>query len=134
MAMLATAYLSLLVTMAVLDGCFLGFIAKDFYQRSVGHLMADQVNWIAAAAFYLIYAAGLLIMAVRPMLETGDWKSAGLRGALLGVFAYMTYDLTNLATFKGVPLSFALVDIAWGGIITAVASTVAVLVVTRLFG
>ena len=132
--MLATAYLSLLVAMAVLDGCFLGFVAKDFYQRSVGHLMADTVNWVAAIAFYLLYAAGLLAMVVRPALETGDWKSAAGRGAILGMFAYMTYDLTNLATFKGVPLSFALVDIAWGGVITAVACSVAVLITHRLFG
>lgn len=132
--MLATAYLSLLVAMAVLDGCWLGFIARDFYQRSIGHLMAEKINVAAALAFYLLYAAGLLVMAVRPMLETGDWKSAAFRGGLLGLFAYLTYDLSNLATLKGVPVSFAIVDILWGGAITASTCGLAVFVAHRLFG
>jgi hypothetical protein len=42
--MLATAYLALLVAMAVLDGCWLGFIVKDFYRRGIGHLMAERIN------------------------------------------------------------------------------------------
>jgi uncharacterized membrane protein len=132
--MLATAYLSLLVAMAVLDGCWLGFIARDFYQRGIGHLMAEKINIAAALAFYVLYAAGLLVMAVRPMLETGDWKSAAFRGGLLGLFAYLTYDLSNLATLKGVPVGFAIVDILWGGAITASTCGLAVFVAHRLFG
>lgn len=132
--MLATAYLILLVAMAVLDGCWLGFIAKDFYQRGIGHLMADTINIPAALGFYLLYAAGLLVMAVRPMLDTGDWQSAALRGGGLGLFAYMTYDLSNLATLKGVPASFAIVDIVWGGAISAVCCGLAVFIAQRVFG
>ena len=132
--MLATAYLTLLVAMAVLDGCWLGFAAKDFYQRGIGHLMAERINVAAALAFYLLYAAGLTIMAVRPMLETGDWRAAALRGGGLGLFAYMTYDLSNLATLKGVPASFAIVDILWGGVISAAVCAAAVFVAQRLFG
>lgn len=132
--MLATAYLILIVAMAVLDGCWLGFIAKDFYQRSIGHLMADRVNVAAALGFYLFYATGLAVMAVRPMLETGDWRAAGVRGGFLGLFAYMTYDLSNLATLKGVPASFAIVDILWGGAISALACAAAVFAAHRLFG
>jgi uncharacterized membrane protein len=134
MAMLATAYFSLLVAMAVLDGCWLGFIAKDFYRRSLGHLMADRINAPAALGFYLLYAAGLTFMAVRPMLETGDWRGAAYRGGALGLFAYMTYDLSNLATLKGVPAGFAIVDILWGGVISAAVCACAVFVTQRVFG
>jgi uncharacterized membrane protein len=134
MAMLATAYVIVLAVMAVFDGVWLGFVAKDFYQRSLGHLMADKINAAAAIAFYLLYAAGLAAMAIRPALETGDWRAAGVRGGLLGLFAYLTYDLSNLATLKGVPMSFALVDIVWGGILSAVAAGLAVAVASRLLG
>jgi len=132
--MLATAYLTLLVVMAVLDGCWLGFIAKDFYQRGLGPLMAERIKVPAALAFYLLYAAGLTAMAVRPMLETGDWRAAALRGGGLGLFAYMTYDLSNLATLKGVPASLAIVDILWGGAISATVCAAAVFVAQRVFG
>jgi len=134
LAQLAAAYLALIVTMAVLDGLWLGLIARGMYQRSIGHLLADQVNVAAAIAFYLLYTAGLLVMIVRPALDAGDWRSAALKGAFLGVFAYMTYDLTNLATLKGFPLHLAIVDMVWGGIITGAASAVAVLVAQRLAG
>jgi uncharacterized membrane protein len=132
--MLATAYVIILVAMAALDGCWLGFVARGFYQRSIGHLMADRVNVAAALAFYLLYAGGLTYFAVRPMLEAGDWRSGALRGGLLGLFAYLTYDLSNLATLKGVPISFAVVDILWGGALSALATGLAVMIAHRLLG
>ncbi|RYZ75642.1 MAG: DUF2177 family protein, partial [Proteobacteria bacterium] len=57
--------------------------------------------------------------AVRPALESGDWKTAALNGALFGFFAYATYDLTNLATLKVWSLKISLIDMAWGSFITA---------------
>ena len=40
-------------------------------------------------------------------------------GALFGFFAYMTYDLTNLATLRAYTTSLALLDIAWGSAVSA---------------
>jgi uncharacterized membrane protein len=40
-------------------------------------------------------------------------------GALLGLLAYGTYDLTNLAVMKGFTLKIALIDMAWGAFVTA---------------
>ena len=45
-----------------------------------------------------------------------------LYGAMLGFFGYMTYDLTNLATIKAWTTSLALIDIAWGTLLTAIAA------------
>ena len=47
------------------------------------------------------------------------------RGALFGLIAYATYDMTNLATLKGFPLWIALVDMAWGVLISGCACAVA---------
>jgi len=75
--------------------------------------------------FYLGYGAGVVFFAVRPgQAAPSARRSAGL-GALLGAFAYGTYDLTNLATLKGFTLSVALVDMAWGVTITAISSLAA---------
>jgi uncharacterized membrane protein len=43
-------------------------------------------------------------------------------GALFGFFAYATYDLTNLATLKGWSVGIALLDLAWGAIVTGVSA------------
>jgi uncharacterized membrane protein len=39
------------------------------------------------------------------------------------VFAFATYDLTNLATLRGWSLTMSLVDIAWGTFNTGVSAT-----------
>ena len=41
-------------------------------------------------------------------------------GALFGLVAYATYDLTNLATLKAWPIKLVVVDLIWGTILTAV--------------
>ncbi len=42
---------------------------------------------------------------------------------LYGVLVYAVYDFTNLAVLSDYPLSFALVDTLWGGILFAIAFT-----------
>jgi uncharacterized membrane protein len=46
--------------------------------------------------------------------------------------AYMTYDLTNLATLRDWPLGLSLVDTAWGCVATGLAATAGKLARDRL--
>ena len=41
--------------------------------------------------------------------------------ALFGFLAYVTYELTNLATLKGWSAQIAMMDIAWGAALSGVA-------------
>jgi uncharacterized membrane protein len=102
-----------------LDYIWLGFVAKDFYARSLGSLMRDTPDFISAGIFYLFYVAGIVFFAAMP---AESWKGALARGALLGLLAYGTYDMTNLATLKGWPWRMAAVDMAWGAALTALAA------------
>lgn len=43
-------------------------------------------------------------------------------GGLLGLVAYATYDLTNLATFSRWSVVVTVVDMVWGPFVTALAS------------
>jgi uncharacterized membrane protein len=108
-------YLVTLIIMAPLDFLFLGVLAKDFYQSRVGEMLGP-VNGVAAILFYLMYVVGILVFASGPQDSTA--KSAFVYGALFGFFAYATYDLTNLAVLKHWSVSLAVVDIAWGTVIT----------------
>ncbi len=107
-------YLLTAVVFFGIDLLWLGIVAKDFYRKSLSHLMSSEVNWAAAFSFYGMYIVGIIIFAVRPALEEGSLKKALVWGALFGFFTYATYDLTNLATLKNWPLKIVIVDIAWG--------------------
>lgn len=121
-------YAATLLTLLVVDGVWLGVIAKDFYRSNLGHLMAENVNFIAAGLFYVIYPLGVVYFAGSAGLESGAWRDATMRGAIFGFVAYATYDLSNWATLKAFPAQVAVVDIIWGAALTALAATVGMLV------
>jgi uncharacterized membrane protein len=108
----------------VIDLIWLGVVARSFYQGQMGHLMRAQVNWAAAIVFYLLFVAGIVVLAVWPALERQSFGLALALGALLGLVTYAAYDLTNLATLAGFPLTVALVDLTWGTVLCATVSAV----------
>lgn len=101
-----------------LDALWLGVIARGFYKRQLGFLLADEVRWGAAALFYLLYVAGVLIVVVLPH-QQGPLLRTALLGAVFGLCAYAAYDLTNLATVARWPVQVTVVDMAWGTVLTA---------------
>ena len=126
------AYLAAALVMGGLDYFWLTTMMGPFYQKVLGPIMAAEPNMKAAVAFYLIYLLGILWFAVRPALDSGDWRTATLNGALFGFFAYATYDLTNMATLRSWSLQLTLVDTAWGAALTATASTAGALAALKL--
>lgn len=122
MSRIALTYLAVAVTLFVLDMVWLLWIARDWYQQGIGHLMAARPQLAAAAIFYLLFPVGLMVFAVLPASGVGVGRAA-LLGALFGFFAYATYDLTNLAILKDWPIGLSLLDVAWGTLAGAAAST-----------
>jgi uncharacterized membrane protein len=47
--------------------------AMGFYRSSLGDLLAEKPNLLAAAAFYLIYFVGIVVFAVMPAARNGGW-------------------------------------------------------------
>lgn len=119
----AIAYAAAAVVTAGLDFMWLRLTVDGLYHSALGGLLAEKPNMTAAIVFYLVYLMGVMIFAVRPGLQDGEWKTSLVHGALFGLFAYATYDLTNLATLKGWPLGISLIDIAWGTCLTALAAS-----------
>ena len=115
----------------IIDLVWLGVVARSFYQSQMGHLMKTQVNWIAAVSFYLVFVAGIVVLVAMPALDRQSLGHAVILGALFGLVTYAAYDLTNLATLEGFPLTVAIVDLAWGTILCASVSTVTFLVAQR---
>ena len=124
----AVAYVATLAVFCGLDFLWLGFVAKGYYQSQLGALLLDKPNIPVAALFYVVYVAGVLVFAVLPALEAGQWSRALVQGALFGFFAYATYDLTKLATLKGWSPGVAMLDLAWGAVVTGLSATAGYLV------
>ncbi|WP_291859955.1 DUF2177 family protein [Bradyrhizobium sp.] len=103
-----------------------------FYKNSIGHLLSEKPNLVAATAFYLIYVVGMVVFAVMPAARNDSWVSAVLLGGLLGLVAYATYDLTNLATLSRWPLIVTVVDLMWGTFVTALSALAGYIAVRTL--
>jgi len=113
-----------LVTMG-LDLLWLGIVARGFYRREVGHLMADKVGWPAALVFYVLYGGGVLYFCTLDALRGGGMRTALQHGAVLGLLVYGTYDLTNMAVLRDWGPRVSAADILWGMVLTAAASAAA---------
>ena len=125
------AYAAAIGAFLILDGLWLGLIAKNFYAEQLSAHLRKDFQVFPAVAFYLIFTAGLVFLAVRPDQTDLSLMNIAFYGAVVGLLAYGTYDMTNLATLRDWPLKVSLIDWAWG---TALSSVVAVCsaVVTRI--
>lgn len=112
------AYVASTVVFLAADALWLGVVAKDFYAQQLGHLMRPDINMGIAAMFYLFYTVGIVVFAIRPAYAAQNvWHALGY-GALFGLLAYGTYDITNMATLKDWPIKMSIVDMAWGTALT----------------
>lgn len=112
----------------VIDGLWLTLIAKNFYNKHLGFLMAKNPNLLAAGLFYLIYIFVMVVLVVSPGIEKGSFWSTVLSGALFGLCCYATYDLTNLATVQNWPLIVTIVDLIWGTVLSATIAAISFLI------
>ena len=122
-------YIAAFIAMLLLDGVWLGLVSMPVYKQGIGHLMASQPIIPVALLFYFGYPIGLAHFAVLPSFSAAR---AARQGALFGLFAYGTYDLTNWSTMRDWPAQIALMDMAWGALASALASLASALVLRRL--
>jgi uncharacterized membrane protein len=111
-------YVSTLLVFVALDAVWLT-LTTAIYRHQLGDLLAPQVRWVPAVAFYLLQVLGIQVFvlgrASRPVQAVGF-------GAGFGFFTYATYDLTNWAVLKGWTFSISAMDMAWGAVVTGIAS------------
>lgn len=115
-------YLATLVVFFAVDMLWLGLIARTFYKRHLGFIMAADVNWYAALIFYFLFILGILVFVVLPGIKENALPMMLIKAALFGLITYATYDLTNLATIKNWPLIITVADLIWGMVLTSIVS------------
>lgn len=128
------SYIAALMVFGLLDGLWLWSMAGRLYRPVLGDILLSDLRLAPALAFYILYPAGLTFFAISPALRAGDWATALMYGALLGAFAYSTYDLTNYATLRNWNLQITLIDIAYGAAVAAIASLAGYLAARAIVG
>ena len=134
MTRLIIAYFATMVVFFAIDFVWLTTIAQRFYQSQIGPLLLEEFRMGVAAGFYLFYIAGIIFFAVNPALKAESLAVAALYGALFGFFCYATYDFTNLATLKGYTTTVALVDLAWGTVLTGTSALIGTWITMKIAG
>lgn len=126
-------YAVMAVTFLAFDSVWLGVVAKNLYKKYIGHVMATNPNFIAAAVFYMLFLFGLLMLVVIPAGKAHSLTQALWGGALFGLVCYATYDLTSQAVIKNWPTTITVIDLFWGTFVTTVVALVGYWVASVLF-
>lgn len=122
MGQFITIYLATLLTLLAVDMICMLLVMRRLFETHLGPLLARPLRYAAAAGFYLVYTAGIVVLAVDPAIRAQSLGTAVVLGAVLGCCAYATYELTNRATLQAWPLAIVVIDIAWGTLLTALAA------------
>lgn len=101
------------------------------FRQHLGEGLLDGLRLPAASGFYVVYLFGMVWFAGLPGLRDGVGVGA-LNGAILGLVAYGTYELTSWAVMRDWHPSMVVADMIWGATVTAVAVTGGVLVARAL--
>ncbi len=129
------AYVITLIVLVGVDFVWLSRMGDAVYRPVMGDMALSGFRAAPGVAFYLIYVVGVVYFAVAPGLASGGGvATAALNGAIFGLCAYGTYDLTNQATLKNWSSYLSAIDMAWGTALTAVSASVACLAVAAIVG
>lgn len=126
------SYVAFLIAFGVCDAVWLTQMGSRLYRPALGDLLLDAPRLAPAAVFYFGFSLAVVYFAVMPALREGNASSALVNGALVGLLAYATYDLTNYATLRAWTLTITLADLAYGTIAVGICSWLAYIATTRL--
>lgn len=115
----------------IADALMLKFFMGPLFRQYLGEELLDGVRMPAALAFYGVYLFGMVWFAGLPGLREGVGVAA-LNGAILGLVAYGTYELTSWAVVRDWHPSMVAADIVWGAIVTSLAVSAGVIAAKAL--
>ena len=113
-------FLSVTTIFLLIDIIWLSQSFNYIYQPNIGELLRENIIIFPAILFYIIYPLGATILVALPSLEKVLSKTIFINGFVLGVIAYGTYNLTNMATLEGWSAKVVIIDMIWGGFLTGV--------------
>ncbi|WP_310235239.1 DUF2177 family protein [Rhizobium miluonense] len=128
------AYVVTLVVFVAIDFTWLSSMTNRLYRPVLAEMLASDFRLVPAVAFYMFYALGLTVLAVRPGLIGASTQTAVVCGAILGFTAYATYDLTNQATLRNWSTFLTIADLFWGTVLSSLAAGCGQWITVRFLG
>lgn len=124
-------YAIALTLLLLIDGAWLLATSRLLYAPYLQHLLATHPQLIPVIIFYLLYTLGVVLFVVSPVQQASHLLPvsclyAALYGALFGLIAYGTYDLTNAATLRDWPSIITIIDMTWGACMTGIVSALTI--------
>lgn len=110
------------VIFLIADAVMLSTMIKPIFAQHLGETLREGIRPLPAALFYVIYMAGVVWFAGWPALRDGTPLTALVNGAILGLVAYGTYELTSWTVMRDWHPSMVVADMAWGATLTAVSA------------
>lgn len=106
----------------LIDIIWISLSVKFLYKPAFGELLNEKPVLWAAILFYIIYVFGLTLIIIKPAINYDSLTHALLMGAIFGLVAYGTYNLTNMAIIKNWSPKVVFIDMAWGTFLTSITS------------
>jgi uncharacterized membrane protein len=104
----------------VADAIMLRGVIQPLFAKHLGDQLYDGgFRMVPAVLFYLVHMLGILYFCSVPALQQGTPSLALLNGAILGLVAYGTYELTSWAVMRDWSAQMVAVDLTWGTVLTA---------------
>lgn len=131
-------FIVLFVLFIAIDYVWIGIVMKDFYLnllQGIGRMEngAFKPHIPSMIAVY-IAAAFLVTFFIYPMFQKeGITFHSVAMTFLFGIATYAFYDFTNYALLKDWPAKILAVDILWGGVLMALGTMFAYLILTKVF-
>lgn len=98
--------------MLSIDGIYLTFIGKPFFQKLVQNVQHSSLKVNLSAALFTYF---LLILALYYFIISQN--KTPFDAFILGFCIYGVFDFTNIAIFKNYDFKTGMIDTLWGGIL-----------------
>jgi uncharacterized membrane protein len=116
------AYGAALLAFLLLDGIWLGMIARESYINALKGLLRQDFPVLPWIVFYLLYGVAIVHLVVSPHYAKHSGIPVVISGMVLGMAAYGAYNMTNYAILADWPLAISIKDWVWGTVVTGLSS------------
>ena len=121
------AYVITVLSLLAADFVWLSLTGETLYRPAMGELMRQTADLKPAVGFYALYALAITWLVTLPATATDgpvNRVALSLKGAVLALAAFGTYDLTGMAVIRAWPFALSFIDMGWGVVTTVIAANV----------
>jgi uncharacterized membrane protein len=111
----------LAIIILVIDLLWINYIVGDMWKKNVETVQKSpmEIRKQYALLSYVLIIFGIYYFVQMNTTKETYIKDSLVKGFIYGFILYGVFDFTNLAIFKEFDLKTAMIDMVWGGVLTA---------------